>query len=736
VNSAALPYSRRPRARRWSVLRALIGSHWLGGRMGDTPAISAAPAKGVRFALPTPALLIAVALVASLSRLRYVISFAGTFGSGDANAIAMHAVFMRLGELHTSPQLAVSGDLFSQPPLIPSLLALLSAASRMPISTVALVVVPLLTTGALLLLTALLARRFCWQLALAAGVMLALLPRFSFDSTEPDKAPFVVSFFIASLVCVYAGTERPKMLLAAGGFCALAMLSHTTGYLFLPVLAGSYVILAGKPLSRSFNRYAAGALLFPAAAVVIYFALAKLVTPHHAFSTPPSTAGDGVLPPFVQTYIDAMSNLTNGAIKDRAWGLYMTGIREQLGILVFALAFAGFARGCYRCVARGERAIAPFLLWVAVITLLFCMQYPAASHRSRYPSYVTPAYVVLAAYFLVGVAQEIRWASAGLLFAVFAACFAAVGYAMAANPANRDFYASHVKAAEFIDEKGLLDSGGALYMDWPSLTLNILERRPEYEDSLYTFGFGQRDLSEFTPQFVASHNIKYYIYDHTGIDAQRSSNVVLAQLEHSMLLRQVARFNGTAGTYTTIYELHPRTSLSNGDRSAVLNAALQNPGRQLLLNPAQCVSGDGTLLGWDLNGWVAVAPMNASTNGCGVLVQNRHEFGGVRQSIDAKGLGGQPVVLTARFAAADAGSARSAVVDLFADYSLVQESKLDLARNDTAFIEAYVPQGARQLRVVLASGNGDEGDLRLLGAALERGSTEQVLADAAATTSG
>lgn len=697
-------------------------------------AVPAAPATRLRFALPTPALLIAVALVASLSRLRYVISFAGTFGSGDANAIAMHAVFLRLGELHTSPQLAVSGDLFSQPPLIPSLLALLSVISRMPISTLALVAVPLLTTGALLLLSALLARQFGWQLALAAGVLLALLPRFSFDSTEPDKAPFVVSFFVASLVCVYAGTRRPKMLLAAGAFCALAMLSHTTGYLFLPVLFGSYLVLNGTPLSRSFNRYAAGALLFPAAAVVIYFVLAKTVTSHHAFATPPSTASHSVLPPFVQTYIDATSNLTNGAIKDRAWGLYMAGIREQLGILVFALAFAGFARGCYRCVVHGERAIAPFLLWMAAITIMFCMQYPAASHRSRYPSYVTPAYVVLAAYFLVGMAQEIRWASVGLLFAVFAACFAALGYATAANPANRDFYASHVKAAEFIDQNGLLDSGGALYMDWPSLTLNILERRPEYEDRLFTFGFGQRDLSEFTPQFVSSHNIKYYIYDHTGVDAQRSSNAVLSQLEHSMLLRQVARFDGTAGTYTTIYEVHPRTALSNGDREAVLNAALKHPGRQLLTNPAQCVTGDGSVLGWDLNGWVAVAPASATATGCGVLVQNRHEYGGIRQSVDATGLRGQPVVLTARFASVGAGSARSAVVDLYADDSLVQESRLDLARDDTAFIEAYVPQGATQLRVVLASGNDDAGDLQFLGAALERGSTEQVLADAAVTS--
>src|SRR5206468_3091987 len=96
-----------------------------------------------------------------------------------------------------------------------------------------------------------------------------------------------------------------------------------------------------------------------------------------------------------------------GGFRDGAWDVYLKSVRRQVERPVFALALAGFAVGLVTMVRRRDWLLAPLLLWAAIVTMGFGQQAPALSHVSRYPSYVTPAFVVLAAYAAVRAGEAI-----------------------------------------------------------------------------------------------------------------------------------------------------------------------------------------------------------------------------------------------------------------------------------------------------------------------------------------
>ncbi|HZP56600.1 MAG TPA: hypothetical protein VFC53_03485 [Dehalococcoidia bacterium] len=707
-----------------------------GAMIAPAPPLEAAPGRTPARVVDHPQaravaswlVLLIVATAAGVSRLRYIVSFHGTFGSGDAHSVLVHALLMRSGTLRAAPDLVISGDTFGQPPLIPALLAAVSRATTLSLEQTTLIVTPALTVAAIIALTQVLRRRFGWALALASGSLIAILPKLSFDSTEPEKSPYVLACVIFALAAIDASRDRPRLVVVAGAFTALAMLAHTTGYLFLPVLAFSYVLVQGRPYARALNRNAALALVLPAAAVIVYFALARWFP--HAAPTGSAGAGDGnVVPPFVQQYIDAFTNLAHGRVGDRAWHAYFNGLRTQLGTPVLVLAIAGFARGCYALVVERDGRIAPFVIWAAWITLAFGIQYPSASHGSRYPSYVTPAYLVLAAYFVASLPWTSRFGYAGTAALALFVSFAGWTYASAPDPGLRDLYQSHQKAAHYIDDQRLLDDGGMLYLGWPSVTLNVLEGRPEYQDRLYEFGFGQRPLDEFTPQFIDARGIKYFLYDKTGNDYFHSADVVRNQLADTMVLREVATFTGRPGSYVTLYELYDRTPWRPGDVASWFGRTPASAPADLLANGDLCASTDGGAAGWEENGWVQLVPARPTGSGCGVLVLNANEYGGARQEVTGIE-GGAPVSVLVALRQANWDSARTARVSIYGGpkNGLLGQYDLNLSDNPSyAAVEAFVPDTATPLRVVIASGPGDDGDLIIERAALVPGRLSDVL---------
>lgn len=669
-----------------------------------------------------------LAIVTISSRLRYVLSFDGTYGSGDAHGILVRAFFLREGNFSPSPHLALTHDIFDQPPLLPALLAMVSFVPGVSLEIAPLVLMPAMTLAAVVVLYRLLHRTLGLPIAIGASLMFALLPRWSFDSTEPDKAPAVVSMFVFALAATEAGRRDRRFLLLGGFFMGLSMMAHTTAYFFLPVLVGSHVAWNAGSLRRAVDRFAVGALAFPAAAIVVYFLLARQFAGQSIVDGGVAESG-GVLPSFVQTYVDALTNLATGGFNDSAWSLYFNGIRDQLGATVFFFALGGLALAIQQVVFQRRWELAPYVLWAAIVTLAFAVQYPSWSHRSRYPSYVTPVYIVLACNFawqLGGLALLWRGSIARVAgVCVFAglAIYAIVTYAAAPNPGLRDLYASHKEAAGYVTGERLLDDGGgALYLGWPSITFSMLESRPEYEHQLFTFGFGSRDLDEFTPAFLEEHNIRYYLYDHTGNDYYGSADTVRDMLVRTMVFEQVATFTGRAGSYTTLYRLHQRATISADARPAMYAAARVSPSRNLELeNGDLCPSIGGGLSGWEENGIVSVDSSGREPYGCGVFVTNHKEWGGIRQTVPF-GVPGQPFTAIAAVQPLGPNPARTALVAVFAGSTEIGESLavLDPGVNYLV-LQAFTPVSGEAIRLVVSSGPGDDGGIAIDGIAIADG---------------
>ncbi len=668
-------------------------------------------------------LLLSLLALALWSRYRYILGdYTFTFGSGDAHLIMVKALFLREGIVQPSPELVPVTEVFDQPPLIPMMLGGISLLASIPLETVPLVVVPIVTGIALLAFFDLVRRTFDVATATISTGLLALLPRFSFDSTEPEKMPFVVSFAVIALWLLVLSRERRWLLPFAGLFLGLAIFSHTTGYFFVPVFVLAYFSIRGVSLRTAFEPLFLSSLMIPGMFVAVYFMLANLGAP--TVTTTGEVVTTGLLPGFVQLYVDVLTNMATGGITERAWNLYFEGIRHQLTTPVYVAGIAGLILAAAITIRTRRFQMMPVLLWMVILTLGFAMQYPASSHGSRYPGYVTPAFLVMAAFLVV---SAFRWVLSGHRLKLLAAPAAiallitVVGlpmftYATASNPGLRELYGGHRDLADFVASEGILDDGShILYLGWPSITLYLLEHNIDYIDQIHGFGFGLRDLDEFTPEFITANNIRYYADNHIGNDGFDSSDVVMAMLLENFTLTQLSKFERRSGNFITLFAIGNPAQFDEGPLRAHLSQ-LNAEARafSLTANPSLIWQGDNSLASWAPNGLVALEPQPEASNS-GVLVINDSQFGGIRQLIDVSSLGGRTVTAIVSLRGAGEEPARSAVLSLSQEGS-APFSQIFVPLNpgdNLVILEGQLPADIELLRITVATGRNDAGDLAI-----------------------
>ena len=685
-------------------------------------------------------LLLGLLALALWSRYRYVLGdYTFTFGSGDAHLILVKALFLREGIVQPSPELVPVTEIFDQPPLIPLLLGSISLISSIPLATVPLVVVPLITTAALFAFFDFVRRTFDVATAVISTGLLALLPRFSFDSTEPEKMPFVVSFSVIALWLLVLSRQRSWLLPLAGLFLGLAVFSHTTGYFFVPVFVLAYFSMRGLSRRTAFEPLFLSSLMIPAFFIAVYFMLAKLGAP--TVTTTGEAVNIGLLPGFVQLYVDIFTDMVAGGITERAWNLYFEGIRHQLTTPVYAAGIAGLILATAITIRTRRLQMMPVLLWMVILTLGFAMQFPASSHGSRYPGYVTPVFLVMAAFLVVSV---FRWMMSGHRLKLLAApaaialLIAVVGlpmfsYATAANPGLRDLYGGHRDLADFIASEGILDDGShILYLGWPSVTLYLLEHNIDYNDQIHSFGFGLRDLEEFTPEFITANNIRYYADNHIANDGFDSANVVMTMLLENFTMTQLGRFERRLGNFITLFAIGNPAQFDEGALQAYLSESnAEARAASLTANPSLIWQGNISLADWDPNGVVVLEPL-ATGGPSGVLVRNNEQFGGIRQLIDVSSLGQRTVTAIVRLRSAGEEPARSVVLSLSREGTApFSQIFVPLSPGDNVItLEIDLPADVNILRFTVATGKGDEGDLIIEQAHLVAEPLQELLNDA------
>lgn len=521
-----------------------------------------------------------VSAIALASRLKYALfTYHDTLASGDASLVLTKAMFISRGEWRPPVELGGPATIFSDPPFIALFLGAIERVTSLPLMALSPLVTSALTIAALCALYAV-ARRAMDPLAALIGVsLLALLPRFSMDSTEPDKAIYVVSFFAIALYFLYAAQTRPRLYLAAGAFIALSAFSHTTGYIFLGVYVLSHMALSRGSERRLLDRWFLASLVVPLVAIAVYVQLndafqRTAVTPTAAIgaAAAPATGTAGVtpndtqaapppapqnkhrfVPGSIQLYYDNITGLAKRGFDGSAWNLYFDAIRTQVTTPVYALAVLGFAAAAYAVFRRRRCELLPLMMWMMLVTLAFAIQHPALSHKSRYPTYVTPMFVLFAAYAVVGAARLLMrrtdpsmraWYAAAALAPVVA--LVAAAYARSDASGQRKLYAPHAGMAAYIEQQHLIgDGSGLLYMAWPSITLALLDDHPEYEPYLRTYGWGSSPVTRYTREYVQSQGIRYFALDHTGSDYYQTSQFMFAQLSTQFTMKRVATFCGT-----------------------------------------------------------------------------------------------------------------------------------------------------------------------------------------------
>lgn len=541
-----------------------------------------------------------IAVIALMSRLRYAWwGYHDTFGSGDAHLIITKAWFIRHGQLEPSAVVGPPSDIFGSPPLIPFLLAGFSFVTGASVSTAALIAGTVVTIAALLALYALASKATDRTVAIAGVGLVALLPRFALDSTEPDKVAYVLSFSIIALWLVYEGQRRAPLLLLAAVCMGLAVLSHTTAYLFVPVFLFAHVALSRGAWRRILSPWFLAGCVAIAAFFAVYVALDDHYSPTIAYnwaaaspnsdaaSPIPTDSGEGptggligpepradsrFVPNVIEDYWRNLKGLAIDGFRDSAWDIYFDGIRGQLLDPMYILAVAGFVIAAAVMVRQRRFMLAPLLLWMLLVTLGFAIQRPAPSHGSRYPSYVTPVFVLMAVF---GVLMAARWiagrmkwepAYALALAAPFVA-WAAISYATAPEQGTRKLYQGHREAAEYINDRQMLSDGNELlYLGWPSYTYYLLDGGADVED-IHTFGWRPGVLAQVDADYIERNGVRYILHDELLDDYFKSSALVTYALTLSYDFREIEAFCSApssegCASRVILYELTPRADLA------------------------------------------------------------------------------------------------------------------------------------------------------------------------------
>jgi hypothetical protein len=543
----------------------------------------------------------AIVALSLIARLRYaVFSYHDSFSSGDAHLVLTRAMFVREGIWEPEGSLGAAGALFSSPFLLAFMYAGFSHATGLGVDVAPLILGPIITTAGLLAFYAVLRRAFDPIVAAVAVGLVALIPRFALDSTEPDKVAYVVSFWLIALYFQYRAQEQPRAYLASGVFMGLAVMTHTTAYLFVPVYVLSHIALTRSSRLPPMNWSFAVALVIvgaciatfvvvedrmkPAPATVIATrpadpapgAAPAVVSGEPAADAPPQTrnADDArFVPDSIEEYWDTLTGLAENGFRDSAWDQYNDGIRKQITLPAYVLAIAGFGIAIGMAVRSRRWEIAPIVLWMSLITVGFAIQYPAPSHGTRYPSYVTPVFVALAA---AGLVVSARWVASlaatenrAAIAAIVAApvlAFIGMQYATADDVQQRELYAPHRSVGDYVQSERLLEDGsGIVYLGWPSTTFFLLNGEEEHRSQLRAFGWGFARPERISWRSLEDRNVRYFIDDHTAADYQNSAPVMRVWLEAGFDLRAIQTFCDTDGNrpglarcgnaYVVLYEM-------------------------------------------------------------------------------------------------------------------------------------------------------------------------------------
>ena len=203
----------------------------------------------------------------------------------------------------------------------------------------------------------------------------------------------------------------------------------------------------------------------------------------------------------------------------------------------------------------------------------------------------------------------------------------------------------------------------------------------------------------------------------------------MTMLVENFTMTQLGRFERRTGNYITLYAIGNPAQFDEGALRAFLSLPnAEARAASLTVNPSLIWQSDTSLAGWSVNGDVALEPLDRDRPS-GVLVRNNDPFGGIRQVIEVNSLQRSTVTAIVTIEGIGPEPAQSAVIALSREGAApFSQIFVPLIPGDNLVIlEAQLPADTGMLRITVATGKDDNGDLAIQHAYLIPETIDQII---------
>lgn len=463
-------------------------------------------------------IILAIIIITAITTFYYnITSYSYNYATGDAYDILLRSLYFKNNQYNLIIHDYLNA--WDQPIYIPVVFSFISTIFKIPLEKVPLFITPLISIIGIIFFTKIIREISGLSVALLSCILLVLTPIYALMSTEPLKAPYVITFFIISLYFFYKSEKSEKYLIGAGLFLAFAIFSYPiTAIPFIFVYAISYVARYG--LRKIYNKYFIISLFIILISLLFCIIFAK-------------SNSYGGINQNVERISSSLIYIFQGHFENMAGMRFISATKHQISSPLFYLGFVGILLGLYMIIIKGREKMTPLMLWFFVISLVFALQFYSFSTEDRYTFYIIPPLLFFVSYFtnkiLIHFKQKNKVIVALMILIVV--IYPVINFAQTSYPSYfRSNMELHKDVGIYLANNNLPEEGKIMYVGWPSITYYLFNNSIK-EDKIVTFGWGRYNLDNIDKNFIKRNNVTYYLYLQGWSDYYNSSDIIFDRLK-------------------------------------------------------------------------------------------------------------------------------------------------------------------------------------------------------------
>jgi len=446
-----------------------------------------------------------------------------TFSSGDATMYVLRALYFQqwffenwLNMIKSS----ITNQLFYTPFFVPYILWLFSLFLWIDLYHVTFIITPIITIIWIVFLYYFLYKKHWYLLSFLTTLLIAVNSYISFYSTEPLKAPYIVSFFIISIYFLLKWWN--KRLFISLFFLWLTIFVHLTGIFFIVWYMLVYLIINRNNLKQYFNPIFLLWLIY----ILFLISTYKCLNNFFGFDLHAKLGFYKSLW-FAQWEIDAFFSNLKTWWKYFGFFSFVSWIKRQIWEFMFYLSLIWVQISLFR---KKYRNIFLFVV-VAIVFVWFSVKRVASSHWSRYPFYVNWLFIYYFIIFVIFVYNKIKYKTIKNIFIVLIIIisFLNTWFFKHYVAGYRHQYKANKEIWIYIGKNVHIDENNKmLIMWWPSTIYWILKyiwiNKKEY--LIEYWWLSKENLNLISEDFLKKNKIKYFLYEKTWRDYLYSYDIL------------------------------------------------------------------------------------------------------------------------------------------------------------------------------------------------------------------